>query len=139
MPTVKCHEKFLRERCQERGYSWEEVQGCIVSRDGSMLTIDPYHPDYPAKSRGSGPGDELSKILKFFGISAVEGCKCKGRARKMNEWGPDGCERRMDEIVGWLEEESVKRKLPFLRWPARVLVSVAIRRSRRSEKAARRT
>jgi len=139
MTIIKCHRRFLEERCFERGYSLKEVQDCIVEEEGDMISVDSDHPAYPRKTRLQGPGEELKKILKGFGLAAVEGCACKGRARKMNAWGADGCEKHIDEIVGWLEEESRKRKLPFLRWPAKVLVKVAIRRARRHENAAKGT
>ena len=53
----------------------------------------------------------------------------------MDEWGPDGCEEHLDEIVGWLHEEARKRKMLFLRWPAKTLVRVAIHKARKAQKA----
>jgi hypothetical protein len=78
-----------------------------------------------------GPGSELSAILGTLGLAHLEGCKCKKRARQMDDWGPDGCERNINTIVGWLEEEAKSRKLPFIRWGAKTLVRVAIRRARK--------
>jgi hypothetical protein len=52
----------------------------------------------------------------------------------MNLWGADECERRMDEIVGWLKEESAKRSLPFIEAAARLLVKRAISNARKSQK-----
>jgi hypothetical protein len=50
----------------------------------------------------------------------------------MDSWGADQCEARLPEIVGWLEEESRKRNLPFVRFAAEQVVKLAIRRARRS-------
>lgn len=132
---IRTTRKHLEERCRERGYSLEEVMPCVVKQEGDLWTIDPDHPAYPASKRaGSGPGSILAEMLKGMGLAPVESCKCKGRARKMDEWGPDGCERHIEEIVDWLEEEAQKRKLPFMKWPAKTLVRVAIRRSRKAQK-----
>lgn len=129
---ITCHRQHLEERCRMRGYRLEDVMGCVVAQDGNFWTVDETHPDYPRpRPPGGLVGDELSAILKMLGLGAIEGCKCKKRARQMNEWGPDGCERNIDVIVGWLEEEAKNRKLPFIRWGAKTLVRVAIRRARR--------
>ena len=50
------------------------------------------------------PGSELEKIIpKFF---KRNGCGCKPYARKMNQWGVDGCEKRFEEIVDHLVSQS---------------------------------
>lgn len=106
--------------------------GCVVAQDGDHWTVDENHPQYPrARAPEGRPGTELTAILKTLGLGHLEGCKCKKRALQMDEWGPDGCAQRIDEIVGWLEEEAKNRKLPFIRWGARTLVQVAIRRARK--------
>jgi predicted Fe-S protein YdhL (DUF1289 family) len=48
----------------------------------------------------------------------------------MNHWGCDECERRLDEIVGWLREEAQNRGLPFIEAGARMAVRLAIRKAR---------
>jgi len=132
---IRTNRKHLEERCRERGYSLEEVMPCVVKQEGDLWTIDPDHPAYPASKRsGSGPGSILAGILKGMGLAPVESCKCKGRAKKMDLWGPDGCEKHMDEILGWLAEEAAKRKLPFVKWPAKKVVELAIARARKAQK-----
>ena len=49
----------------------------------------------------------------------------------MNTEGPDWCENNMDTILAWLEEESSKRKLPFVRTVAKMMVNRSISKSRR--------
>jgi hypothetical protein len=44
----------------------------------------------------------------------------------MDAWGPDECDRRLDEIVGWLRTEATGRGLPFVDAVGRVLVRRAI-------------
>jgi hypothetical protein len=50
----------------------------------------------------------------------------------MDAWGCDECERRLDEIVGWLAEEAASRKLPFSSTVASMLVRRAIANARKS-------
>ena len=144
---IMCDKKYLEMRCEERGYTLEEVEPCIIKREGDTLWIDEHHDKYPhekekpplapKRSRvAGGPGTELHKLLKKLGLSPVEGCKCKGRARKMDEWGPDICEDRINEIVGWMEEEARKRDKWFIRWPAKTIVLLAIQKARKAQKRA---
>lgn len=88
-------------------------------------------PQPPAPTHG--PGTELKALLKdWLGIEATSNCSCNARARQMDEWGPDECERRIPEIVGWLEEQARARKLPFVRFAAEQAIKLAIRRARKA-------
>ena len=87
----------------------------------------------PTQASQSGPGFQLKKLLKdWLGITASPNCSCNAHARQMDEWGPDECERRLPEIVGWLEEQARARKLPFVRFAAEQAVKLAIRRARKA-------
>lgn len=143
---IACHKKHLIARCRERGYTLDEVRACIVSEDGDQITVDEHHPAYPRKPKAeltktqaleppkqSGPGTELKKLLKTIGITASPNCSCNARAKKMDEWGPDECEKRIDEIVGWLKEEATKRKLPFIDYAGRIIVKKAIKNARKNK------
>ena len=81
-----------------------------------------------------GPGTELSRLLKRFGIEATPTCQCRAKAAQMNAWGPDECERpeRIEEVVAVMREEAKARGLPFLDAAGRLLVRRAIRNARRS-------
>ena len=79
----------------------------------------------------SGPGGHLKKYLSRIGIKASPTCSCNARARYMDFMGTTWCENNIDTIVGWLKEESEKRGLPFIDWPARVLVKKAISSSKK--------
>ena len=81
----------------------------------------------------SGPGTELQGLLSWFGHSTR--CKCASRAKIMDQWGPDVCERNIDAIEGWLKEEAKSRglPLPILHGPvARSLIKKAIKLSRKN-------
>lgn len=79
-----------------------------------------------------GVGGEMKRILRTFGIEEKATCKCNARSATMDLWGPDQCEQRADEIVGWLREEAKKRKLPFLDVVGKMILRRAIRAARKN-------
>lgn len=149
--------RLFLARCMERGYTLDEVRPCIVSEDGDRITVDETHSSYPrapkhavratsmaARAGGSavtparppsGPGTELKKLLKLVGITATPNCPCNARAAQMDAWGPDECEKRLDEIVDWLGEEAGRRRIPFVRMAATQVVRLAIRRARNAARS----
>lgn len=50
----------------------------------------------------------------------------------MNEWGCDECENQTDTICSWLKDECSSRKLVFVEKIARLLIKIAIKRSRKT-------
>lgn len=86
--------------------------------------------DYP-----DGPGTILSKMLSKIGIHSTPNCSCRRRAMEMNTRGPDWCAENIDMIVGWLREESEKRKLPFVDFAGKLLIQRAVKISRKNLKA----
>jgi hypothetical protein len=83
----------------------------------------------------SGPGTELSKLLKRFGIEPTPTCQCRAKAAEMDAWGPDECSRpeRIEEVVAVMREEAQARGLPFLDAAGKVLVRRAISNARKAE------
>lgn len=134
------HYKLFELRCLERGYSLAQAMPCVVKQEGDIWTVDPSHQSYPSPRSAArvlhvpsgGPGTELSAMLSRIGITAKPTCSCKAHAKQMDEWGPDVCEQRMPEILGWLEHQAHARKLPFSRFVAEQVVRMAIRRARKS-------
>jgi hypothetical protein len=139
---ITCHRLHLESRCVERGYTLDEVLPCVVSQDGDEWTIDVEHPAYPRASRlpespatpAHGPGTELSKLLKRFGIEPTPTCSCRAKAAQMDAWGCDECSKpeRIDEVVAVMRAEAEARGLPFLDIAGRVLVRRAIANARRN-------
>lgn len=81
-----------------------------------------------------GPGTELKALLKKVGIVASPTCSCNRRAVLMDEneaKEPGWCEANLETICDWLQEEATKRKLPFVRMAAKILVRQAIRNARK--------
>jgi hypothetical protein len=81
----------------------------------------------------AGPGTEMKKLLAGWPlyVESTENCPCNRHAAQMDAWGADECERRMEQIVGWLRDEAAGRGLPFLDVAGRVLVRRAIGQARR--------
>jgi hypothetical protein len=140
---ITCHRSHLESRCVERGYTLDEVLPCVVSQNGDEWTIDTDSEFYPRVSRlpeppaqvSNGPGTELSKLLKRFGIEPTPTCPCRAKAQEMDAWGPDECERpeRVDEVVAVMREEAAARGLPFLDAAGRFLVKRAIKNARKKQ------
>lgn len=141
---ITCDKSHLIGRCNQRGYTLEEVMPCVIAQSGDEWTIDPDHPAYPKEPKpgyeplslpepvAGGAGTELKALLSKIGITSQPDCQCNARARHMNEQGIEWCEQHIDEIVGWLREEAGKRGLPFVDIAGRLLVKKAISNARRN-------
>lgn len=141
---ITCHRIFLEQRCNERGYTIDEVMPCVISQNGDEWTIDTDHPSYPRISKivyvepttiTFGPGTELKNLLSKIGIKSSPDCSCNFKAQQMNNFEyqePGWCEKNIDIIIGWLKEESYKRGLPFIEIVAREIVKLAIRRAKKN-------
>ena len=81
-----------------------------------------------------GPGTELSRLLKRFGIEPTPTCACRAKAAEMDAWGPDECSKpqRIEEVVAVMRAEAEARGLPFLDAAGRLLVRRAIANARRA-------
>ena len=140
---LACHKLLMELYCAERGYTLDEVMGCVVSQDGDEWTIDVEHLAFPRVSRVAdppgplhhGPGTELKKLLARVGITATPDCSCNARAAEMDRQGVEWCEANLDTIVGWLREQATARGLPFLDVAGRMLVRRAISNARRAAAA----
>jgi hypothetical protein len=131
---ITCPKSYLEARCRERGYTLDEVRGCIVSEDGASVTVDIEHPTYPhfpkavtASAVSGGPGTELKALLATIGIHASPTCGCNKMATQMDQWGEASLDH-MEEIVDVMEQTAKDRSLPFLRIVGRKLVKMAVRR-----------
>jgi hypothetical protein len=137
-----CHRSHLEARCHARGYTLDEVMPCVVAQDGDEWTIDTDSEFYPRVSRlpqppappTHGPGTELSKLLKRFGIEPTPTCQCRAKAAQMDAWGCDEASKpeRIEEVVAVMRAEATARGLPFLDIAGRLLVRRAIANARRN-------
>lgn len=143
---ITCHRINLEQRCAERGYTLAEVMPCVVAQDGDQWTIDVDHIAFPRTPKpghttpaaqqpiGRGPGTELSKLLKRFGISPTPTCSCRAKAAQMDAWGCDEASKpeRIEEVVAVMREEAKARGLPFIDAVGRMLVRRAIKLARKN-------
>ena len=102
----------------------------VVETEDGLYRVDAASQWFPHCP--NGPGTELSKLLKRFGITATPDCACNARATEMDRQGVEWCEAQLDTIVGWLREQATARGLPFLDIAGRMLVRRAIRNARRA-------
>lgn len=100
-----------------------------------VVPMVPMAPPQTLEDFPNGPGTILSKMLSKIGIHSTPNCSCRRRAMEMNTRGPDWCSQNIDMIVGWLREESEKRKLPFVDFAGKLLIQRAIKVSRKAMKA----
>lgn len=85
-----------------------------------ILTVDP-----------SGPGTELKKLISWFPVPKKTGCRsCRNLELKMNLWGPEKCEKKIDYIVKKLRVAAARRSLPFSESLAKTLIRRAIRNAK---------
>lgn len=87
---IACKIHHLKQRCEERGYSYDEVKDCVVSQEGDELVVDETHPSYPRQKNPTGLGDLVGKGLEFVGITPERVSKAMGR--------PCGCNKRKQRL-----------------------------------------
>ena len=94
----------------------------------------PSESQQPVAPPTHGPGTELSKLLKRFGIEPTPTCQCRDKAQQMDAWGCDECSKpeRIEEVVAVMREEATARGLPFLDIAGRLLVRRAIQNARKN-------
>ena len=115
-------------RCGFVSFYGHALRECTAASDQTLRQVQPTSPPT------HGPGTELSRLLKRIGINPTPTCQCRAMSQKMDQWGPDECERpeRIDEVVAVMREEATARGLPFLDVAGRMLVRRAIRNARKA-------
>lgn len=83
----------------------------------------------------SGPGTELRKLIGWFVWShkSKKCSRCYNREQKMNKWGPEGCEKRMDTIVRWLQHSAATNNLPFSKRLVTIMIKRAIMNAKQAD------
>jgi len=105
----------------------------VSTSDGDFLDIpDEVYDTLAAKYSGrlavKGPGSVLHRALESIGIQSLPSCPCLKRKAIMDQWGWTECQKpeRLDEIVGWMEEEAKLRGLPFVRFAVRAALAAGL-------------
>jgi hypothetical protein len=129
---IKIKGTQFEQMCKFRKYTLEEVSESIIKKDGEIWYVDDEHKDFP---HSHGVGAELKKILRLFGIKATPNCSCNQKALEMDARGIQWCKDNREKIIGWLEEEATKRKLPFIKFAAEQALNLAIKRASKNPRS----
>ena len=102
----------------------EDMEFVYISNDNYILLKNKYTVEHGL------PGTELKKLISWFYSPDKRKCKCATRIAKMNKWGPDKCEQRMDTILRWLKHSARISNIPYFEPAVKILVRKAIKNSR---------
>lgn len=117
------------------GYADEVLAAgnAVTTPDGEFVDIpdevyDALAAKYSGRQTVKGPGSVLHRALEAIGIKALPSCPCLKRKAVMDAWGWEECQKpeRLDEIVGWMEEEAAIRGLLFFRPAARLALAAGL-------------
>lgn len=116
-------------------YTQQQIENRLMEKLGNDIgkTLRSLFPK-TLEENPNGPGTILANMISSLGIKSSPTCSCKRHALEMNEKGSEWCESNIQTIVGWLAEESNKRKIPFVKSLATMVVKRAIRRSKQLQK-----
>lgn len=132
---MKVRKSLLAEAAKNRpeGYL-EDVYSFVESEDVEFvyLSQDNYMHLKKKYTVECGPGTELKKLIAWFYSPDKKKCKCASRIAKMNKWGPDKCEQKMETIIRWLKHSAAIAGIPFSRRIAESMIKKAIRNARES-------
>ena len=120
-------------RCGKKAPSRKARSNCLPTMTTAEKAAIYERIQQVEKPAPPGPGTELSKLLKRFGIEPTPTCSCRAKAAEMDAWGCDECSKpeRIEEVVAVMREEAKARGLPFVDMAGRVLVRRAISNARR--------
>jgi hypothetical protein len=107
--------------------SWECIE-CGLKVKDAVLPV--FHTCKPKKRRDCFErmvGTRLKNLISWFPIPNKGGCRsCRSLEAKMNSWGPEMCEKKIDYILKKLAIGAKRRGLPFSRRLVEILVRRAI-------------
>jgi len=127
-----CEACSKQDRPQQENLYTLGLAGVAIAKNGRNLSD---FPDILEKIKrnlpsAKGPGTELKKLIAWFYSPDKKKCKCATRIAKMNRWGPDECEKRIDTILRWLKHSARINKVPFFEPAVKLLIRKAIKNSR---------
>ncbi len=73
-----------------------------------------------------GVGYQVKRLLSMVGIKATKNCSCNKKAKDIDRRGLRWAKKNRQAIVGMLEDEAIRRGIPFSRFAAKRLVDLAI-------------
>lgn len=117
--------------------SLENVKKELFSNPSTNKTLSDGYNQYVKEQKEDiqeGVGAELKILLSYMNIKSNPNCSCNAKAKTMNKNGIQWCKDNKNTIIGWLEEEAKKRKLPFIRYGAKKILDLAIYRAEKKQK-----
>lgn len=78
-----------------------------------------------------GPGTFMYGSLKLLKLVFRKECKCKDRAKIMNDRGVDWCEQNQETILEWLRKEANNQGIFFIESIAQMLIRHSIKKARK--------
>lgn len=113
-------------------YTQQQIENRLLEKLGDDVgkTLRSLFPK-TLEENPNGPGTILASMISSLGIKSSPTCSCKKHALEMNEKGVEWCESNIPTILGWLAEESSKRKIPFIESLAKLVVKRAIRTAKK--------
>ena len=129
---MKIRKSLLAEAAKDRPQGYlEDVYSHVESEDMEFVYIsDASYILLKNKYTAGLTGTELKKLISWF-YSPNKKCNCLTRIAKMNKWGPDKCEQRMDTIIRWLKHSARIASVPFFEPAVRLLIKQAIKNARK--------
>ena len=131
---MKIRKALLIEAAKNRPHDYlEDVYSYVEAEDADFVHIsDDNYTLLKNKytTECTQPGTELKKLIAWFYSPDKKKCKCATRIQKMNKWGPDKCEEKMETILRWLRHSAAIAKIPYFRPAVLLLVRKAIKNSR---------
>ena len=87
--------RAFEAKLRQRGYTWADVEECVLSIAGETVTVDENHPAYPRarsiRAREPGLGDRVAAGIKaagrMIGVEVKECCGCRKRRELLNRLG----------------------------------------------------
>ena len=96
----------------------------LARRENGLPALPRPKEDCP---RAPGPGTNLCRRFKEFGFKDTAECGCMELANLMNEWGPDGCRKRVDsDILPRIKKNAKDRGAIYREEIVRPIVMAAI-------------
>lgn len=91
---VLCRVGHLRDKCRQRGVSFEDGEQSIVACAGDVVLVDTESAHYPRPGLGdliasglSAVGITEDRVQAIAGAVGIKDCGCGGRKKAANELG----------------------------------------------------
>ncbi len=113
----------------------ERVEGCVrchrwhTDEPGYRKAVESVRTGHkgPAVERklpvGFGPGTELKALLSSLGIGGDKCCGCAMFANAMDEWGVEGCRKKMNAILAHVGKQA--KATSWQKWLKAIAIGTA--------------